>query len=75
MLTKYLVAGQPLQTDQPKPLAITVPDWVLPLLVGTFILGAIVWTPIGRKIAIAPIAKGAKVSEKKVEAWLKSGEK
>ena len=74
MLTKYLVAGQPLQTDQPKPLAITLPDWVLPLIAGV-VLGAFIWTPVGRKIAISPIAKGAKVSEKKVEAWLKSGEK
>ena len=75
MLTKYVVTEQPLQTQTPKPLAISIPDWVLPLLVGTFILGAFVWTPIGRKIAIAPIAKGAKVSEKKVESWMKKGEK
>jgi len=76
--TKYLVTGQalpPLAPTKAKPLAITIPDWVLPLLVGTFILGAFVWTPIGRKIAISPIAKGAKVSEKKVESWMKAGEK
>jgi len=75
MLSKYVVTGQQVQTPTPKALDITLPDWVLPLLVGTFIFGALVWTPIGRKIAIAPIAKGAQVSEKKVENWMKKGEK
>ena len=73
MITRYLIEGQTIQTV--KPLAITVPDWVLPLLVGTFILGALVWTPLGRKLAVSPIAKGAQVSEKKVEQWMRKGEK
>ena len=74
MITRYLVDGQTVQTKTIRPLEFTVPDWVWPLLFGTFILGALVWTPIGRKIAVAPIAKGAKVSERKVEQWMKKGE-
>ena len=75
MITRYLVDGQTIQTQTVKPLELIIPGWVLPLLVGTFILGALVWTPIGRKIAISPIAKGAQVSERKVESWMKKGDK
>lgn len=74
MLTRYQVEGEAIQTQQVKPLEITVPVWFWPLLAG-IILGAFVWTPIGRKIAVAPIAKGAQVSEKKVEQWMRKGEK
>jgi len=74
MLSKYIVTEQIAQTQTVKPLEVTIPGWVWPLLAGV-ILGAFIWTPVGRKIAISPIAKGAKVSERKVEAWLKSGEK
>ena len=74
MITRYLIDGQTVQTKTIRPLELTVPGWVLPLLFGTFILGALVWTPIGRKIAVAPIAKGAKVSQRKVEQWMKKGE-
>ena len=75
MITRYLVDGQTTQTQTFKPLELSIPGWVLPLLVGTFILGAFVWTPLGRKLAVSPIAKGAQVSEKKVEAWMKKGDK
>ena len=75
MITRYVVDGQTAQTQTIKPLEFTLPGWVIPLLFGTFILGALVWTPIGRKIAVAPIAKGAKVSERKVESWMKKGDK
>ena len=74
MITRYLVDGQTIQTQAVKPLEITVPTWLWPLVAG-LILGVFIWTPIGRKIAVAPIAKGAQVSEKKVEAWMKKGEK
>ena len=73
MITRYLIEGQTIQTV--KPLAITVPDWVLPLLVGTFILGALVWTPVGRSLTVSSIKKGAQVSEAKVNKWLEKGEK
>ena len=66
MYTRYLVTKE--QEPTPKPLTITLPDWVLPLLVGTFILGAFVWTPVGRSLAVSPIAKGANVSKRKVES-------
>ena len=54
-------------------LGVEIPNWFIALLIGTFVLGAIVWTPIGRKLAVAPIAKAARVSEKKVEEWLAAG--
>jgi hypothetical protein len=71
--TRYLVSGQSVPTAEPskaKPLAITLPDWVIPLLVGTFVIGPFIWTVVGRKLTTAAIAKGAKVSEKKVDEWL-----
>ena len=73
MITRYLIEGQTIQTV--KPLAITVPDWVISLLVGTFILGALVWTPVGRSLTVSSIKKGAQVSEAKVNKWLEKGEK
>jgi len=74
MLTRYLIDGQTVSPQNIKPLEVTVPTWVWPLVAG-LILGAFIWTPLGRKIAVSPIAKGAQVSERKVEEWLKKGEK
>ena len=74
MLTRYLIDGQTVSPQNIKPLEVTVPTWVWPLVAG-LILGAFIWTPLGRKIAVSPIAKGAQVSERKVESWLKKGEK
>ena len=74
MLTRYLIDGQTVSLQNIKPLEVTVPTWVWPLVAG-LILGAFIWTPLGRKIAVSPIAKGAQVSERKVEEWLKKGEK
>jgi len=74
MLTRYLIDGQTISPQNIKPLEVTVPTWVWPLVAG-LILGAFIWTPLGRKIAVSPIAKGAQVSERKVEEWLKKGEK
>ena len=54
-------------------LGVEIPNWFIALLIGTFVLGAIVWTPVGRKLAVAPIAKAARVSEKKVEEWMAAG--
>ena len=74
MSVRYLVTTRArAQPPRVKPLAITLPDWVIPLLVGTFIIGPFIWTVVGRKLATAAIAKGAKVSEKKVEQWLAAG--
>lgn len=44
------------------------------LFVGAVIIGPLLWTSVGRKLAVAPIAKGAKVTEKQVDEWLKKGE-
>ena len=74
MITRYLIDGQTVSPQNIKPLEITVPTWVWPLVAG-LILGAFIWTPLGRKIAVSPIAKGAQVSERKVEEWMKKGEK
>ena len=71
--TKYLVTGQalpPLSLTKAKPLAIAIPDWVLPLLVGAFIIGPLIWTVVGRKLTTSAIAKGAKVTEKTVDKWI-----
>ena len=76
MSTRYVVTGEPEQTTEPpkvKRFPIEIPNWVIALLIGTFVLGALVWTPVGRRLAVAPIAKAARVSEKKVEEWLAAG--
>lgn len=76
-MSRYQVVDVPQQTygqaqvPTVRPLAVTVPDWTIALLIGTLIIGPFIWLPIGRKLAIAPIAKAAKVAEKKVEEWLK----
>ena len=74
MLTRYLIDGQTVSPQNIKPLEFTIPGWVLPLLVGTFILGALVWTPVGRSLTVAGIKRGAQVSEAKVNKWLEKGE-
>jgi len=77
MLTKYVVAGQPAtitELSEVKPLQVEISGWLIALLFGAFIFpGPFIWTYVGRKLAVAPIAKAAKVSTKKVEKWLESG--
>ena len=54
-------------------LGVEIPNWFIALLIGAFIIGPFLWVPAGRKLAVAPIAKAARVSEKKVEEWLAAG--
>ena len=44
-------------------------------VVGGIIIGAFIWTQLGRDLAVTSISKGAKVTESKVREWAKLGEK
>jgi len=44
------------------------------LFIGAMFLGPLIWTPLGRKAAVEAIKRGAGVTRKKVEEWLKKGE-
>jgi hypothetical protein len=48
--------------------------WFLGGMFLGFLLGAIVFTQVGRSLAVAAIKKGAAVTEEKIREWLKKGE-
>jgi len=49
-------------------------EFVGGLFIGTFLIGPFIWTGLGRETAIEAIKRGAGVTRKKVEEWLKKGE-
>lgn len=53
---------------------LSVGDIFLGIFIGV-ILGAFVWTPIGRAAASAAIQRGGNFAKSQVESWLKQGEK
>jgi len=48
--------------------------WFLGGMFLGFLLGAVVFTKVGRELAIFAIKRGAAVAEEKVREWLKKGE-
>lgn len=44
------------------------------LALGTFILGAFIWTGVGRSFAKEAIRRGAKTTKEQVDKWIKAGE-
>jgi len=44
------------------------------VFIGAVFLGPFIWTPLGRATAVEAIRRGAGVTRKKVEEWLKKGE-
>jgi hypothetical protein len=48
--------------------------WFLGGTLFGLLLGAIVFTQVGRSLAVAAIKKGAAVTEEKVKEWLAKGE-
>lgn len=49
-------------------------SFFLGFFLGTFIIGPLIWTRLGRELAIELIRRGAEVTRKQVEEWLKKGE-
>jgi len=49
-------------------------EFLLGLFIGGFLLGPIVWTELGRRLAIEAIRRGAKVTRERIEEWLRKGE-
>ena len=43
-------------------------------ILGGLTLGAFIWAPLGRLVAVRAISKGAAVTTAKVEEWLERGE-
>lgn len=53
---------------------LSIGDIFLGIFIGV-ILGAFIWTPIGRATASAAIQRGGNFAKSQVEAWLKEGGK
>jgi hypothetical protein len=48
--------------------------WFLGGMFLGFLLGAVVFTKLGRELAVTAIKRGAAVTEEKVREWLKRGQ-
>ena len=43
------------------------------LAIGGLIVGPLIWTAVGRHLAVQAIKKGARVTEEKVKSWIEAG--
>ena len=43
-------------------------------ILGGLTLGAFIWAPLGRKVAVEAVSRGAAVTTAKVEEWLAKGD-
>jgi len=44
-------------------------------IAGGLILGAFIWTPLGREFTAEAVRRGAGVTRARVEAWIRAGER